>query len=419
VVLLSGDEVQETRDELKRLRKELEQSKAEGEDGFQDNFDRPSEEAQQLFMRPTPAPSQRPSERRAPRVSRFVTHLDHIARVSTQASTGIGDLLAREPSVCGLCTASAETRAAFLLTYWVPFTDILADIKTQTKDRFVAGFARDHRVPMLEVDIKALADRNMRLTQQWYGQGKGNLVAFYQFFMQVMEVSGVTAFAMSVIPRVKSDDGWIQCVDTIQRGKAGSALRTRSQSIVDKGGASQAMGESAIDNTVLNNVMSIAEADRLLVGSLVQRFLLTLLRLRQRVHLHKLNQRLHVHTLDAASGTRGMGALWQNKAPPPAVLRSILHVATAAELKEWGIDAECLSWRCLVDHSSLLADYGQLPAATQKLVSKMVTERTGAVAVPDADSDGDSAEVGKDAYCTHAALILHSYCTHTALILHS
>jgi hypothetical protein len=265
-----------------------------------------------------------------------------------------------------------------LLAYWVPFTDVLENIKAQTKARFAAGFARDHRVPMLEVDIQALAERNMLLTTQWYGKGKANIVAFYQFFIQVMEMAGVTAFGMGVIPRAQSADGWITCVDTIERGKAGSSLRHRSESVVNKGGASQKMGESAIDNTVLNNVMSVAEAHRLLVGSLVQRFMLTLLRLRQRIHLHKLNQQLHVSTLDSSSETHGMSTLWQNKAPPPAVLKSILHVATEAELKAWGIDSKCLSWRCLVEHSSLLADYGQLPAETQKMVATMVAERTSA-----------------------------------------
>merc|ERR1719326_2079828 len=105
----------------------------------------------------------------------------------------------------------------------------------------------------------------MLLSSIWYGtQVGGNLSAFFRWFMESLEVTGVTAYKWEIIPTERTPDGWAVLIDQAPRTAALKAKAASGPEVVK--GASQKQGRSAIDNTVLRNVFTEYEATELLMG---------------------------------------------------------------------------------------------------------------------------------------------------------
>jgi hypothetical protein len=278
------------------------------------------------------------------------------------------------PSRDGLCVAPPEQRCRFVSLAWMPFLLGLEKLAKDVRFRAGEGFAAEHTFSLRGRELFELQQRNLRLTEHWYGAGRGNLSALYAFFVTAMVDSAVVAFRFGTIPMARSADGFAECVDTTARAKAGAVLRTRNSAHVSRGGMSQHQGESAIDNTVLVNVVARGEARRLLAGRIVRRALVFFVRVRQRQLLRRVASRAGLQALDPAryagappsdpllhhpQGAAGALGMY------PSAVRAALGALRGVELAAWGIDAAGPSWRCLCTTGALLADWGQMPPDCQ------------------------------------------------------
>ena len=318
------------------------------------------------------------TRRRAP--TRVSIVLDHYATRLGSDTTYCARIMAQPPSRAGICTGPPDERCKFVMHCWVPFLTTLDKLGQDVQFRAKEGFLADHRFTLRGRELFELQQRNLGLTERWYGRGRGNICALYRFFVSGMVDSGVVAFRFQTIPLGKSDDGFAECVDTATRSKAGAVLGTRNQQHVSRGGMSQKQGESAIDNTVLVNVLSRGEARRLLAGHIVRNALVHFLRLRQKQLLRRVAAHAGLPALDAVNSSSGGSAQATGGIAPvsagggaleggllafPNAVRAALGTLTPAELERWGIDNASPSWRSLLETGNLLADWGQLPVGTQ------------------------------------------------------
>ena len=74
-----------------------------------------------------------------------------------------------------------------------------------------------------------LVEENLRLTSLWYGKDKGNISAYYTWFVQAHLLSGVVAYDFDSIPVQLSPDGWVKNIDGDTRAKKLRGLGQRDQ----------------------------------------------------------------------------------------------------------------------------------------------------------------------------------------------
>ena len=246
------------------------------------------------------------------------------------------------PTEHGICCSDARARCEFLSLIWGPFRSELQTLTELISQRIRLGYTVGSRFPLRGSEIAALVMRNMTLTTAWYGVGRGNFCVAYSWLITAMELCGITAFEWSKVPMQHSQDGWLCLVDGSVRSGFLQKLGARNQERVADGEISQKLGESAIDNTQLANVMRPVDATILLAGRVVRRFLLKMIQLRQRM------------LLKVVATHFDMEHLLQQR---PERLATVLAALQPQELSQAGINPGNLSWRCLVMRGSPVVDW--------------------------------------------------------------
>mmetsp|Transcript_97359 Transcript_97359/g.275183 ORF Transcript_97359/g.275183 Transcript_97359/m.275183 type:complete len:989 (-) Transcript_97359:71-3037(-) len=181
----------------------------------------------------------------------------------------------------GVMSATKPIKNMFNVLVWQPMLDDLAALMAEVKSR--SGTPAD-KFFLSGVQIVALRDRVMRNTQWWYGHERGgNLSAFYRWFIDAMNASGVVRFDYRLLlPRVDSKDGWLSMVDLVKKKEVVSSLPQPKASDV-----SQKQGVSAIDNTILCNVFTKEEYLDMRRRHVVRNCLVNFVRILQKIRLRK------------------------------------------------------------------------------------------------------------------------------------
>ena len=289
-----------------------------------------------------------------------------------------------------LCSASPPERAAFLQEKWLPFIAELKHAMRATRSRSVGGFSPEEILPP-QKQINEWSERNLALTAAWHG--RPNLSVMYEFIIEVSTLDPSSPYKFAAVPSKRSADGWIRVIDGAVRGSFYKPSNDNEHEQV--GGMKQTVGESAIANTALPNLMSAAESRLLLAGGAMKGFLVNKLAKRQKALLHELGAALRAHPRSAETGLTQFAAALQSfgeaaksreehdKRLDPSQLKGMLEraenaaTATAAEGGEAGdvvlgevmrgqagagkgIDLNGVAWQVLRDRGMIIASYGQL-----------------------------------------------------------
>ncbi len=167
-----------------------------------------------------------------------------------------------------LCDAAAPIRAEFLSQKWIPFLRELKDELLSAEARCLSGFGPEELLPS-QRRVEELTEKCASLTLAWHGAR--NYSVIYEWLMELHDVDRSTyPYRFEELPMERSADGWVRVVD----GNVRKSLYTTPKpgdAALDVGGLKQFMGDSAIDNTVLPNIMPAGEAHLLLAGGAIKR----------------------------------------------------------------------------------------------------------------------------------------------------
>ena len=268
-------------------------------------------------------------------------------------------ILADGPQEPSIAHSQPRLRLLFLRELWYPFVKSLEELHLNVKYRIERGYSREHLFPMRGRQMVQMVERNKQLTALWYGRGRWNLCVYYDWFIKCMAMTKVVAFAWKDDPVQRSDDQWATLVDSATRGRLGAGMRNRDKLLEETGNLRQQQGESAIDNTLLCNVMTPEDARVLLVGRICRKVFLYFLRLRQRAHLAAVKR----HTKIDLEGCS------------PRVATTVLQSLTSDELRAIGIQEANISWCCLRNKGQLVADWGQIPRVDKASITTFLDAR--------------------------------------------
>ena len=99
--------------------------------------------------------------------------------------------------------------------------------------------------------------RCLALTEVWHGAP--NVSAMYQLLCECSEYDGIAPYRFGDVPVRWSADGWTRAVD----GRVRNSFAAKAKELAEARGPSalaQAAGESAIDNSVLPNILTAEES---------------------------------------------------------------------------------------------------------------------------------------------------------------
>lgn len=266
------------------------------------------------------------------------------------------------PSTWGVCSlGNGFFRAHFLSGMWLPLLERLEDHREEMHRRIRRQFRVHDCFPLAGHQIADLTRQTMHLTELWYGTSRGgNLSMFYKWFMQSLEVVGVTCYKMKDIPMEKTSDGWSTIVDGNARANALKSKGGKDSTYVATGGLGQRQGRSAIDNTVLRNVFTPREARELLLGKKLRKVVCTLIGYRQKSMIRRLSQWLRLDLTELSDKYQTAKAHRR--------VRMMIQTIPPDELKKLGIDPGSFCFQGLVHRGSILAGFGQLHPDAQKRV---------------------------------------------------
>lgn len=280
---------------------------------------------------------------------------------------------------------SGFLRTHFLAGLWAPLLHRFDDHTDEIRRRREAGYRPPSRFPLQGFQIAELKNYVMHLTEIWYGSEKGgNLSAFYRWFLNAVSIVGVTAYSMDDIPMEASPDGWGVVIDASSRSKALKNRGALDESYQASGGMKQKQGRSAIDNTVLANVFTAAEARLLLVGRRLRKLFCTFLAFRQYCILKRFSRHLHINllplaSLDASGREHGL-------------VREILMSLSEENFSLAGVNPDSFCFQNLKARGSVLSGFGQLDPHDQKVMweyasSLLLTESDRKDGIPDEESE--------------------------------
>jgi hypothetical protein len=167
-----------------------------------------------------------------------------------------------------LCDAAAPIRAEFLSQKWIPFLRELKEELLSAEARFLSGFGPEELLPS-QRRVEELTEKCASLTLAWHGAR--NYSVIYEWLVELHDVDRSTyPYRFEELPMERSADGWVRVVDGNVRKSLYTTPNTGA-SALDVGGLKQYMGDSAIDNTVLPNIMPAGEAHLLLAGGAIKR----------------------------------------------------------------------------------------------------------------------------------------------------
>lgn len=177
---------------------------------------------------------------------------------------------------------------------WLPFVGELRAELRAVEARAALGFADNEHLPA-EAQILEWGRRAIALTEEVRGYGNGTPNVVFQVLMRMGQYNGIARYRFEQIPTALSHDGFVRVIDGAARSSlyshGGQAVgipaspdpgRDRALgTAVDAGGElRQSVEESAIANTFISGIMSERDAHVLIVGALLRRLLLRVVRRR-------------------------------------------------------------------------------------------------------------------------------------------
>lgn len=168
-----------------------------------------------------------------------------------------------------LCDAAAHIRAEFLSQKWIPFLRELKEELLAAETRCLSGFGPEELLPS-QRRVEELTEKCASLTLAWHGSR--NYSVIFEWLMEIHDVDRATyPYRFEELPVERSVDGWVRVVDGNVRKSLYATPKPGGDAALDVGGLKQYMGDSAIDNTVLPNIMPAGEAHLLLAGGAMKR----------------------------------------------------------------------------------------------------------------------------------------------------
>ena len=239
------------------------------------------------------------------------------------------------------CAVSATRRDEQFQKRWDAFLAELEEAVNATYTRFALGISAVDVMPA-QAQWEAWVTQSKELTAEHYGQS--NISALYECYIACCIIGGA-GYAFEDIPHQWSADGWTRWVDSAARRALSAEKaefgRGRCTALVQNGFA-----ESAIDNTVLPNIFTAAEARVLLAGHTIKRFLVGFLAREQRRILARL---VSCNALSRAPLCK-----------TPAQLSAVLNAIAADQLDVCGISPASTAWTCLCMRGCVISSFGQL-----------------------------------------------------------
>mmetsp|Transcript_28719 Transcript_28719/g.72210 ORF Transcript_28719/g.72210 Transcript_28719/m.72210 type:complete len:754 (+) Transcript_28719:55-2316(+) len=226
---------------------------------------------------------------------------------------------------------AADARRSFMQERWLPFLRMLKSELDLVVSKAAQNFSPEKRLPS-QAAIVQWVSICRKLTAEWHG--RPNIAVMYEWMVEASEHSGDTGYNWNLIKVCRSPDSYVRIADGKLRKELYAASSGASKDKVEVHGLpDHNVGASAIDNTVLPNVLSNRDAKRLLVKEVLKRVFVVLLRCKQRRILRVLGLSLPV-TPEALSDP--------------------------ARLEACGVAADSPALRALAGSGNLIADWGQL-----------------------------------------------------------
>lgn len=275
----------------------------------------------------------------------------------------------------GLCQhGSAAQKQAFVDCEWMPFYAEMQQALAATATKHALGVSLEEVLPP-QSQWESWMRRCMELTAVWHGSP--NISAMYQLLTECSEYDGISPYRFQDVPSTWSDDGWTRAVDGRVRG-AFAAKAKELEAARGPSAVAQTAGESAIDNTVLPNILTREESKVLLAGRRIKQVLVGRVAALQKSYLRRL----------AESGALGTAA---PLSLAPAQLKALLASvdANASVLKACRIVREGTAWGRLVSTGVLMTSVGEFDAARRVEMEAFIK-----AALSDDGSSGGTGECG-------------------------
>jgi len=278
-----------------------------------------------------------------------------------------------------LCrSGTADAKQAFLAHEWGPFYKELQEALSATRTRHMVGVSVEEVMPP-QVQWEAWATRCRELTAKWYGAP--NISAVYQLLIECSEYDGVSPYRFYDVPAQWSDDGWVRALDGNVRASFGKKARE-----LKKGQAqtlAQTAGESAIDNTILPNILTREESAVLLAGQRIKALLVGQMARRQRKMLAALKK---------------MCPESLKKLPAPLAateeeLKSALQLVRQHELERAGVNEHSSAWQRLRDAGKIISSFGQLTLERRVQVEEFLRQTMADLHAANRARDGEFDEL--------------------------
>uniref|UniRef100_A0A6T9LQN7 Uncharacterized protein n=1 Tax=Haptolina ericina TaxID=156174 RepID=A0A6T9LQN7_9EUKA len=251
---------------------------------------------------------------------------------------------------------SEEEKAKFLETEWKPFYDELAAALVHTQTNHIVGIALEQVLPP-QTAWETWSERCRQLTLKWHGNA--NVSAVFQLLIECSEYDGISPYRFSDVPREWSTDGWVRALDGNVRAAFSAKAREMEASKV--GVIQQSAGESAIDNTVLPNILTKREAQVLLAGKAIKEVLVrTIARSQTRILSNLV-------TMGAITTTAPL-------ALKPAELSRVLSQVSTTTLVEADVREHTTAWQRLRAAGCIIQSFGDLSSERLRNIQVFLDE---------------------------------------------
>jgi len=277
-----------------------------------------------------------------------------------------------------LCrTGSDEEKAAFLQNEWMPFFLELQEALSSTHTRHVLGVSLEEVLPP-QPQWELWTSRCRELTAQWHG--RANISAIYECLIACSAYDGVSPYKFTDVPGEWSEDGWVRSLDGNVRASFGKKARELEAAKAKRtGGMGQSAGESAIDNTVLPNIVTREESAVLLAGKKIKEMLVAQIAKRQLRYLSRL-------TKNQVGPLRGVMAPLALKED---ALRTALQLIKNRELESSGVNGSSSPWLRLRDAGKIISSFGQLSSERCADIDRFLRSQMGSGSGVDGSDEGD------------------------------
>lgn len=141
---------------------------------------------------------------------------------------------------------------------WDDYLSKLESALAEVKYKAAHNYALEQIMPT-HAQLQQWQQECIKLTEDWYGVGKGNLSCFYNYFIAMSQAAGITYFKYLEIKKFISEDGYLSAIDKDQRRQYFLHHEQFKKDYLEQGGY-QAQGVSIIDATNLSNILYYKDA---------------------------------------------------------------------------------------------------------------------------------------------------------------